>query len=422
LEVRDPIHGAIGLTDGEAAVTRNRWVQRLRNIRQVGFSHIPFPGATHTRYAHSIGVMHLAGEAFDAAYRGWTFDRPDTRERLRAALRLAALCHDLGHPPMSHCTEFSMPPLEDLAVGWYRHLPPRIATHEDYTIAILEQTSMAQTIAEHALCSARHVAALVSPDVRVGDDFFSDDGLDHRRLLAQIVSSELDVDRLDYLVRDATFTGAAYGRVDVTWLVRNLTTAVADGQVWLALRPRAVYAFDHFLLARHHMFLQVYFHHESVAYEEMMRCFVASPGSSWRIDADLGRYLDLDDVALFQHLRQSTDVWAQRIVRREPIRRAVERHGTARVAALEREAAVLKDAGILAFHASSTGRLSRYAVAGSKRRRAPSIFVVDQNGRADGTTLAESSQALNGFPEARCIGRLYVRPEDVERSRALLGT
>ena len=113
------------------------------------------------------------------------------------------------------------------------------------------------------------------------DDFFVDDGLDHRRLLSQIVSSELDVDRLDYLVRDARYTGANYGQVDVNWLISNLDAWPADGQVCLGLDGRAVYAFDHFLIARHHMFLMVYFHHKSVVYEEMLRRYVDSAGCTW---------------------------------------------------------------------------------------------------------------------------------------------
>ena len=68
-----------------------------------------FPGATHTRYVHSLGSLHLAGLAFDQAYHGWSFSSPTAKERFRAAVRVAALCHDLGHPPFSHCTEFAMP-------------------------------------------------------------------------------------------------------------------------------------------------------------------------------------------------------------------------------------------------------------------------------------------------------------------------
>lgn len=424
MEVRDPIHGAIVLDAAETAVADHPFVQRLRNIRQTGFSQVAFPGATHTRYMHSLGAMHLAGLAFDQAYRGWTFDRPDTRARLRAAVRLAALCHDLGHPPFSHCMEFAMPAAASLSPGWFRLADPgRQATHEDYTVAILEHTDLRRAIEANLPFSARHVAALIRSDVKATDDFFVDGGLDHRRLLSQIVSSELDVDRMDYLVRDATYTGARYGQVDIPWLLGNLCAWVANGQVNLALEGRAVYAFDHFLLARHHMFLMVYFHHKSVVYEELLRRWVEAPGRDWTLPADLEAYRLADDVSLLAHLRTSDDPWARRVVDQRPYRRVFERHGTAReadpTAALKR----LRDAGLDVIAASSTGKLSRYDTVGKKRRAAPQIYVLE---RMPGQpvervrTLTEASQVFDRYADERVISRLYVPPEDEERARVVL--
>jgi len=422
VEVRDPIHGAIVLDRSEVAVADHPWVQRLRNIRQTGFSQMAFPGASHTRYVHSLGVMHLAGLAFDHAYRAWTFDRPDARERFRSAVRVAALCHDLGHPPFSHCLEFAMPPLADLGLTWIRP-ERRKATHEDYTVAILERTDLGRTIDRSFPFTARHVAALVRSDVKAGDDFFVDGGLDHRRLLSQIVSSELDVDRLDYLPRDATFTGARYGQVDTDWLLSNLSTWVANGQVNLAIEGRAVYAFDHFLLARHHMFLMVYFHHKSVIYEEMLRRWLSGPECPWPLPSDLDRYLHADDVALTAFLRTSSDPWALRVATQQPYRRVVERHGDARSTDTAEAEARLAEAGIDVIAAASTGRLSRYGDVGSKRRTAPEIYVLE---RMPGMpvervrTLTEASQVFQRYADERVIARLYVPPEDVDRAYALL--
>ncbi|MEQ1502083.1 MAG: HD domain-containing protein [Myxococcota bacterium] len=399
------------------------WVQRLRSIRQTGFSQMAFPGATHTRYMHSLGAMHLAGQAFDSAYADWTFDRPDTRERLRAAVRIAALCHDLGHPPFSHCMEFAMPPVRELPVSFVRRDEDRIATHEDYTIAILEHPSLARTIEQAFPFGVRHVAALIRSDVKVGDDLFLDGGLDHRRLLSQIVSSELDVDRMDYLVRDAVYTGARYGQVDTNWLLSNLTTWVANGQVNLALEGRAVYAFDHFLLARHHMFLMVYFHHKSVVYEEMLRRYVDREDRPWRLPSDLDAYLLADDVAILAHLRQSTDPWARRIVDQQPWRRVVERHGGAREADVAEPLRRLRAAGLDVIAAASTGKLSRYGRVGTKRRTAPEIYVLE---RMSGQpvervrTLTEASQVFERYADERVIGRLYVEPSEHDRAIAVL--
>lgn len=419
--MRDPIHGAIRLDPEEVRIADDPWVQRLRNIRQTGFSQLAFPGATHSRYAHSLGTMHLAGLAFDEATRGWTFEDPARRGAFRAVVRLAALCHDLGHPPLSHCTEFAFPPLAELRSAWLRP-EARMATHEDYTVAILEQTRLGRAVDAGFPFGARHVASLVG-DVRPPDDFFVDGGLDHRRLLQQIVSSELDVDRLDYLVRDATHTGARYGQVDVSWLLGNLTTWVADGAVNLALEGRAVYAFDHFLLARHHMFLMVYFHHKSVIYEEMLRRYVDRPDRPLTHPADLDRYLVTDDISLTTHLRASDDPWARRIVEQRPYQRILERHGTGRTADTTRAAQRLRGAGLDVIDVASTGRVSRYRGPGRKRRSAGEIFVLERvSGRPVERVvpLSEASEVFERYAEERVIARLYVAPEDVARAEALL--
>jgi HD superfamily phosphohydrolase len=424
MEVRDPIHGAIGLTAAEASVADHPFVQRLRGIAANGFSHLPFPGATHTRYAHSLGVMHLAGMAFDQAYRDWTFTDPDTRARLRQCVRLAALCHDLGHAPFSHCTEFAMPPLADLQLAFYPRPAARRATHEDYTIAILEHTSLAREIASRFPFESRHVAALVSTDVEVSDGFFRDGGYDHRALCSQIVSSELDVDRLDYLVRDATFTGARYGQIEVDWLLSSLAAHPVDREVCLALESRALYAFDHFLIARHHMFLMVYFHHKSVVYEEMLRRWVTRPDATWRLPSDLDAYLRVDDVSVTADLRASTDPWARRIVERQPFRRVVERHGTPEETDLTLDEMKLENAGIPYLYAASSGKLSRYDVVGRKRRTARGIWVLHRMPglpveRAE--PLMEASAVFERYRDVRRIARLYAAPEDVTRARDLLG-
>ncbi|NCG21724.1 MAG: HD domain-containing protein [Rhodobacterales bacterium] len=427
MEVRDPIHGAIGLDRSETAVADDPWVQRLRNIRQTGFSFLPFPGATHTRYAHSLGVMHLAGQAFDMAYRNWSFERPEARSQFRSAVRIAALCHDLGHPPFSHCMEFAMPALDSLEISWYRRSAhgEQAATHEDYTIAIMEHTSLGDAIRNNFPFDAKHVAGLISSDIRITDGFFRDAGLDHRLLLSQIISSELDVDRLDYLVRDATCTGVKYGQVDVVWLMSNFAAWPKDGQVCLALNSRAVYAFDHFLIARHHMFLMVYFHHTSVIYEEMVRRYINSEQCTWTFPP-LREWLHVDEVALTHHLRQATQrsEWARRVVELDPYRRVVERHGTVREADVSRELAILEDAGFDVIAADSIGRLSRYVRFEPKRLRAPAIQVLEQMPGMPVekvTALSEASRVFQRYADERRISRLYVAPEDVRRARTLLG-
>ena len=422
LEIRDPIHGAIAVSPDETAVVDHPFVQRLRNVRATGFAHLPFPGATHSRYAHSLGVMHLSGGAFDSAYRAWKLD-PIVRERFRQCVRLAALCHDLGHPPFSHCTEFAMPPVADLGIAWYRDRPDRKATHEDYTIAILQRSSLHDVIGQGFPFTARHVATLISPDIDPDDDFFVVGGIDHRPILSQFVSSELDVDRLDYLVRDSYYSGARYGQVDVAWLISNLVAHERDGRATLGLDHAAVYAFDDFMIARHHMFLMVYFHHKSVAYEELLKRWVQRDAGAWTLPADLDNYLAIDDIALEAHLRLQDSEWARRIVEHRPFKRIVEAHGTPDEVDLSEPEGKLRGAGLDVIPAGSTGKLSRYNVIGQKRERAPEIHVLEHmaGGPVRVNRLAEVSRVFQAYADARRIARLYVRPEDVEAARAVLG-
>src|SRR5213592_1584672 len=125
MHIRDPIHGAIEISADERALVDSPQYQRLRNVKQLGFADLAFPGATHTRYAHGLGAMAMATKLFDALAPQLQLE-PADRDRFRQTLRLAVLFHDLGHPPLSHATEAIMPPIGDLKVpDWARE--PAIA-------------------------------------------------------------------------------------------------------------------------------------------------------------------------------------------------------------------------------------------------------------------------------------------------------
>ncbi len=422
LEIRDPIHGAIGVDSGERAVIDHQIVQRLRGIRQLGFSHLPFPGATHTRYTHSLGVMHLAGHAFDQCFRSLPFTSPARRRSLRRCLRLAALCHDLGHPPFSHAVEFAMPPLRTLEISAYTpskvaHRLGRRAHHEDYTIALLMSETLARVIDREFGFTSRHVAALISPDVAAGDDFFFEGGRDLRGVLSQLISSEIDVDRMDYLVRDAYFTGARYGAVDVGWLLSNLSWQEPEGRPCLALHERAIYAFHDFMISRLHMFLMVYFHRKSVVYEEMLRRFMGDPGSGFSLPADVDAYRRTDDAALWSTLRQERSPWARRIVEFDPYRMAAEVHGQTGPADLGPAVAALRAQGIDVIRASTVG-----ALFGKRRTDVPPLYIVGHalGGRSSLRPFSEADAALAQYQQQRTIDRLYVAAENLPRTREIL--
>ncbi|MGE0764568.1 MAG: HD domain-containing protein [Bdellovibrionales bacterium] len=412
MEIRDPIHGTLDLSDAEVALLDSRAYQRLRAIKQLGFSEFSFPGATHNRFLHSIGVEHLAGLAFDSVFRNYKFSKAEVRERLRIALRLAALLHDIGHGPLSHTTEEVMPTLHELHVPVYEKCPDRQANHEDYTIKFLTDSSLTETLLKNfPMLTPQHVACLVDKTLECPDDFFRDQGLDFRTILSQIVSSELDVDRMDYLERDAYFCGTNYGKVELNWLLTNLTWHRVEQNVHLALNRRALYTFDDFLLARHHMHLMVYFHHKAIIYEELLHRYLTSNDCSFFLPANIEDYIKCTDYALYEHLSSVHNPWARRIADRKPYRMLFELHSNSRTDRPEKMKKTLEAEDVPVIHSSSQARLSKYHTA-SETERALTIFVVDEYDRqSQPFPLQEGTQIFAKYEEIRQIDRLYVPPE-----------
>ena len=201
MEVRDPVHGSIELTPPEVAVIDSLAFQRLRSIKQLGFSEFSFPGATHNRFLHSLGVSHLAGMAFDSIFKDFAFQKSETKWRLRQTVRLAALLHDVGHGPLSHSTEEVMPTREKLGVSVYSDTqlypsPPKLnerADHEDYTIQFVTDSHLSEILKEQFKdISPIHIASLIDKSLQVPDDFFIEGNICLRNILSQIVSSETD--------------------------------------------------------------------------------------------------------------------------------------------------------------------------------------------------------------------------------------
>jgi uncharacterized protein len=317
-----------------------------------------------------------------------------------------------------------MPPLSELGLRCLRpDLPAerldRRASHEDYTIGILTRSDIGARIRERFPFGPEHVAALVSGEVHVQDDFFVDQGLDFRGLLSQLVSSDLDVDRMDYLVRDSFFTGAGYGQIDTHWLISHLSRHVDEsGRVCLALDGRALYAFDDFMVARYHMFVMVYFHQKSVAYEEMLKRYMTAPERGYRLPAELDEYSHTDDAQLWEHLRSSSDPWARRVVELKPYKLAWEAHGTPGEVNPDGARARLQAEGIPVVTAEATG-----AVFGPRKAGRLPIFVVDRSaGRPRRVQrLEEAAEIFRRYQDQRCIARLYVPPGAQARARRILG-
>lgn len=426
IEVRDPVHGTIALSDGETRVVDSPEFQRLRAIKQLGFADVSFPGATHTRFLHSIGVCHLAGEVFDHIFRNFKFSKIEVRHRLRQVFRLGALLHDVGHGPLSHTTEDVMPPLKDLHVGVYnthRESPPtnERASHEDYTIKYLTDSGLTEILKkEFKDLSPIHVVALIDKKINTSDDFFLDQGVDFRPILSQLVSSELDVDRMDYLERDSYFTGTNYGKFDLHWMIANMNAYLKNDQLFLSLNRRALYTFDDFLISRHHIHLMVYFHHKAIIYEEMLNKYLMSKDSTYKLPSDIQAYTKYNDFHLYEHLADSQNEWAQRISLRKPYRVLTELHSTSASDRPARIKEALVEQGIDVIWASSSARLSKYHAA-TTEDRSYQIYVVDQYDKFDEPMpIDKSTEIFQKYEHARIIDRLYVAPERHAEAQAIL--
>lgn len=227
--INDPIYGFISIPDEFIFdVIEHPYMQRLRRISQLGLSHLVYPGAVHTRFQHVVGAMHLMGKAINVLENKGCEISPDEKR----AVLLAILLHDIGHGPFSHALEFDI---------------VKSVTHEDisaYFIQSLEQT--------------------FGSDLNLALKIFEDKH--EKPFLHQLVSSQLDMDRLDYLNRDSFFSGVSEGIIGSDRLIEML--AVHKGQ--LVLEEKGIYSVEKFIVARRLMYWQVYLHKTVVAAEYML--------------------------------------------------------------------------------------------------------------------------------------------------------
>ncbi len=300
-EVRDPVHGFIYFDETEMRIVNTLIFQRLRYIRQLAFTHIVYPGAEHSRFAHSMGVMEFATKMYDtlmmkdlAQKKKWSKARA---RRNRQLLRLAALLHDTGHAPFSHASE-------ELLRG---------VKHEEISRRFILADPLRSLINEY-----RKEHGITAEDVA---SFFSVENIEPDiAFLKEIFAGEIDADKLDYLYRDSLFTGVHYGRFDYQRLIQSLCV-IEDpddtGNLIMAIEHGGLHALEAMVLARYFMFTQVYFHKIRRAYDHHLLDFLKKhvghyPGS-------LNEYVKWDDNRVFALLREHhQDDDARRILTRDP--------------------------------------------------------------------------------------------------------
>lgn len=225
----DPIYGFIG-TPNELIfnLIAHPYFQRLRRISQMGLSYLVYPGAHHTRFHHALGCMHLMRKAIDVL----RFKQVEITKAEEKGLLAAILLHDIGHGPFSHALEFA--------------LVPKVS-HETLSLQFMEQLNQEF---DGALTDAIQIFKGQHP----------------KRFLNQLVSSQLDVDRLDYLKRDSFYTGVAEGNISSERMITMLN--VANG--CLVVEEKGIYSVEKFLMARRFMYWQVYLHKTSLVAEQLL--------------------------------------------------------------------------------------------------------------------------------------------------------
>ncbi|WP_127389312.1 HD domain-containing protein [Mesorhizobium sp. M7A.F.Ca.CA.001.08.2.1] len=311
----DPLHDLIEFS--ETAFEQALWdavnseeMQRLRRIKQLGFSELVYPGATHTRLAHSLGVFHTARELSGRVRKFLGRDFDEDREKIALA---AALVHDLGHGPFSHAFEDAM---KKIAKARDQKVEKR---HEIWTADIIrENTDIGRRIEKGMGKEAREAVATLLLQETPTD------------IYSGIVSSQFDADRLDYLRRDRLMTGVSHGSFDYFWLLANLEVDQVpfstDGEDYanidsLVLGNKAFQAAEAYVLGLFHMYFAVYFHKATRSAEKILTALLvrlgelildgnvaatgldsAHPITEFLVDSTLRNYLTLDDSVVWGSL------------------------------------------------------------------------------------------------------------------------
>jgi hypothetical protein len=271
-EIKDPVHGYVYITEAEKEIIDSYPVQRLRRLRQLAGAEYVYPGANHTRFEHSIGVMYLAGKVAENPNISQVISEEEAE-----AVRIVGLLHDVGHGPFSHVFE---------------HLLTKKLnkTHEDVTAWIIKHSELKDLLGRLGY-EAEDIAELAVGSLSMGEKAF----------LNQIIRSSIDVDKLDFVVRDTYHTGAEYGFVDVFRLIH--TFDVLDGN--LAVDMGALSTLESFIIARIESFKSIYFHRVGRAAQIMLATALE------RADEELGlssfktpeEYLSMDDYTVWAMLK-----------------------------------------------------------------------------------------------------------------------
>ncbi|MBI4360174.1 HD domain-containing protein [Candidatus Micrarchaeota archaeon] len=274
--IRDAIHGGIEVNDLEKKIVDHPLFQRLHGVRQLSVAHLVYPSALHTRFEHSLGSMHLTGTLAE---------RLNLSEEEIQLVRVAALLHDVGHGAFSHTSD----ELLEERTG---------KTHEMRGLDLVQQTTLTDTLEENG--------------IRISDLKNRFEGVG----AGALITHELGTDRMDYLLRDAYFTGVGYSSVDHQRLLE--TMALKDGRLYI--QEKGVVAAESLLVSRHLMFNAVYLHPTVRIASAMAQAMLASALSEGQ--ASLNDVAQGTDESLLNQLAPK-NAWSQRLKERRLLKKAV---------------------------------------------------------------------------------------------------
>ena len=272
--IRDSIHGNLPLDPFEIEVLDYPQLQRLRRVKQLGFISLIYPGANHSRFEHSIGTMHLASKLADQL---------ELSKEDKDLVRIAGLLHDAGHGPFSHVSE--------AVLG---------VNHEEITAFVIEKTSIHDKLSEKF--DTKEIIDIINGEGKLGP----------------IISGDLDMDRMDYLIRDSHYTGVAYGVIDTERIISNLKL-----ERELILDIKGVQAAESALTARYLMYPSVYQHHTTRIINAMFRRCLRDLINQDNLDPkDMYKYDDSDMISMCRHSEGLSREMMEKIDNRNLLKRA----------------------------------------------------------------------------------------------------
>ncbi len=419
-EVRDGLYGFIEFDNLIKQLIDSAPFQRLRSIHQLAMCYQVYPGATHKRFEHSLGVMEMATRIFDAVFDRRipdpVYDRikhevePEGRKDYwRTAVRLAALLHDIGHLPFSHAAEHEL-----LPKGW---------NHERITAAMIRESEINQILSNARpivesndvidLCWDVRKRAEIEPGFKLSP---------WKSLLNEIITGNtFGADRIDYLLRDSWHAGVGYGRFDHQRLIAGLRATVDrnNDEIALGLDIGAIHSAEALLLGRYFMYTQVYFHDVRRAYDLHLMEFLQNWATKYRngrLPTDWREMLHITDDEVLSALREAArtpsddmKTLAERLLNRQHFRTIFEQVSTHK----KRRPTIFSE--LLAFARSEFGLENvRYATYGPKSER-NDFWVVTEDGSVESSL--EVSDVIAKLPPIE-FGYLFVAPELNDKARA----